>query len=62
MRLDPRILRHLAWALPFAVAAFAAAYWWRGYDLLLAAVTGLAIGGLVFATLRTVDRMRDLYG
>lgn len=62
MRLDPRIVRRFAWALPFAVVAVAAAHWWRGYGLLLALVTGLAIGGLVFVTLRTVDRMRDLFG
>lgn len=62
MRIDPRVFRSLALALPFALVAFAAAYWWRGYDLLLAGITGLAIGGLAFATVRTVDRMRDLYG
>lgn len=61
MKIDPRIFRRLAWALPFAIAAFAAAYWWRGYAPLLAVVTGCAVGGLAFATLRTVDRMRDLY-
>lgn len=62
MRVDPRIFRSLAWALPFALVAFTAAWWWRGYAPLLAGITGLAVGGLVFATLRTVDRMRDLYG
>jgi hypothetical protein len=55
-----RLARRFAVALPVGLAAAAAAHWWRGYPWLLAAVTGLAIGGLLFVTWRTVDRMRDL--
>lgn len=62
MKLDPRIPRRLAWALPAALAAFALAHWWRGYGVELAAITGLSIGALTFVTLRTLDRMRDVMG
>lgn len=60
MRLDwsLRPLRHLVWALPAAVAAGALAHFWKGYPPMLAAITGVAIGALVFATLRTVEQMR----
>lgn len=61
MRVDRRIAVRLAVAVPFALVALAAARWWRGYEWTLAVITGLALGGLVFVTLRTWDRMRDLF-
>jgi hypothetical protein len=61
MSLDARLSRRLAAAVPAALLAAAGAHWWRGYPWLLAAATGIAIGTLVFVTLRTVDRMRDLH-
>jgi hypothetical protein len=60
LRFELRSLRHLVWALPAALAAAALAYLWKGYPPYLSAVTGVAIGGLVFATLRTVEQMRSL--
>jgi hypothetical protein len=60
MRLDPRIWRRLAWAVPVGLAALALARWWRGYELYLAWITGFAVGVLTFVALRTLDRMRDV--
>ena len=58
MRWDLEALRHLVWALPAALVAGALAWLWKGYPPQLAVVTGVAVGALVFATLRTVDQMR----
>lgn len=41
-----------------AVIGFLAALAWRGYSLELSVVTGVAVGLLAFATLRTLERMR----
>jgi hypothetical protein len=60
MRLDPRIWRRLAWAVPAGLAAFALARWWRGYEWQLAWITGFALGVLTFVALRTLDHMRDV--
>lgn len=42
----------------FAVLGFLAALTWRGYSMELSVVSGVAIGLLAFATLRTIERMR----
>lgn len=60
MRIDPRIFNRLAWAVPFGLAALAAARWWRGYEWQLAIITGISIGALTFVALRTFDQMRRL--
>lgn len=52
-----RALR-LGIVLVVALAGFFVAHLLRGYDVRLAALTGLAVGLLAFATLRTIDRMR----
>jgi len=62
MRLDwdLRPLRHLVWALPAALAAGVLAYWWKGYPPYLAGISGVAVGALVFATLRTFEQLRGV--
>ena len=40
----------------------AAAHLWRGYGIELAVVTGIAVVLLVFATQRTVERLRRTVG
>lgn len=42
-----------------AVLGFVLALTWREYRLELSIVTGIAVGLLAFATLRTVERMRQ---
>lgn len=41
-----------------AALGFLAALTWRGYSMELSVVSGVALGLLAFATLRTVDQMR----
>lgn len=41
-----------------AALGFLAALTWRGYSMELSVVSGVALGLLAFATLRTVERMR----
>lgn len=48
------------WSALAGALALVLAHLWRGYDLQLATVTGIAIGLLVFATFRTVARLRDV--
>ena len=51
--------RRLVVSAVFALAAFFVALTWRGYRLELSIVTGVAVGLLAFATLRTVERLRE---
>lgn len=44
------------------LAAAIAVHLWRGYGPELATVTGIAVALLVFATQRTVERLRDTVG
>ncbi len=48
----------LAVAAVAGVLGFLAAHFGRGYRVELAVVTGIALGLLAFAVLRTVERMR----
>lgn len=50
--------RRLVVAALVAALGFLAALTWRGYSMELSVVTGVAIGLLAFATLRTAERMR----
>lgn len=51
--------RRLLVSLACAVIGFVLAWSWREYRLELSVVTGVAAGLLAFATLRTVERMRQ---
>ncbi|HEX2255002.1 MAG TPA: hypothetical protein VHQ65_17180 [Thermoanaerobaculia bacterium] len=57
--LSPMARRVVISAMVGAAGALAAALL-RGYRLDLALVTGVAVGLLAFATLRTLDRLRGL--
>lgn len=50
--------RRLVVSAVAGVLGFLAALTWRGYQLELSVVTGIAVGLLAFATLRTIERMR----
>lgn len=45
-------------AVVAAFTAFALLFWWRGFFLQHAALVSLAIGGLVYTTLGTSQRLR----
>jgi hypothetical protein len=51
--------RRLLVSVAFAAIGFVLALTWREYRLELSIVTGVAVGLLAFATLRTVERMRE---
>ncbi len=53
--------RRALWALGAGVLGMLAALTWRHYRLELAVVTGLAVGLLAFATLRTVARLGEIF-
>lgn len=55
-------VRRLVVSLAVAAAGFGLALAWREYSLELSLVTGVAVGLLAFATLRTVERMRTTLG
>lgn len=50
--------RRLIVSVVGAALGFLAALTWRGYSMELSVVSGVAIGLLAFATLRTFERMR----
>ena len=54
-----RLLMQYSAAAVSAVIAMAVLREWRGFHVSHAFLVGLAIGALVFATWRTVDRMRS---